>query len=94
MHDKRNFHRAALLIPNCCLTALLFLLLATAPSAQTPDAMPSNQDPGAPTGEGRGPGRGGTMGGRGTIGKITAMTNSSSSAAAMSEYENCNNPGS
>jgi hypothetical protein len=77
MHDKRNFRRAALLIPNCCLTALLFLLLATAPSAQTPDAMPSNQDPGAPTGEGRGPGRGGTMGGRGTIGKITAMTNGS-----------------
>jgi hypothetical protein len=77
MHDKGNFHRAALLIPNCCLTALLFLLLATAPSAQTPDAMPSNQDPGAPTGEGRGPGRGGTMGGRGIIGKITAMTNGS-----------------
>jgi Domain of unknown function (DUF5666) len=77
MHDKGNFHRAALLIPNCCLTALLFLLLATAPSAQTSDAMPSNQDPGAPAGEGRGPGRGGTMGGRGIIGKITAMTNGS-----------------
>jgi len=52
MHDKRKFHRAALLIPNCCLAALLFLLLATAASAQTPDAMPPNQDPGALTGEG------------------------------------------
>jgi Domain of unknown function (DUF5666) len=55
----------------------LFLLLATAASAQTPDAMPPGQDQGAPTGEGRSPGRGGTMGGRGTIGKITVMTNGS-----------------
>jgi hypothetical protein len=77
MHDQPKFHRAALLIPNCCLAVLLFLLLATAASAQTPDAMPPNQDQSAPTGEGRGPGRGGTMGGRGTIGKITAMTNGS-----------------
>jgi Domain of unknown function (DUF5666) len=77
MDDKPKFHRAALLIPNCCLAALLFLLLATAASAQTPDAMPPNQDQGAPTSEGRGQGRGGTMGGRGTIGKITAMTNDS-----------------
>jgi Domain of unknown function (DUF5666) len=75
MHDKPEFHRDALLIPNCCLAALLFLLLATAASAQSPDAMPPNQDQGAPTGEGRGPGRGGTMGGRGIVGKITAMTN-------------------
>jgi len=77
MHDKPKFHRAALLIPNCCLAALSFLLLATAGSAQTPDAMPPNQGQGAPTGESRGAGRGGTTGGRGTIGKITAMTNGS-----------------
>jgi hypothetical protein len=75
MHDKPKFHRAVLLILNYCLAALLFLLLATAASAQTPDAMPPNQDQGATTGEGRGPGRGETMGGRGTVGKITAMTN-------------------
>jgi hypothetical protein len=75
MHNKPKFYRAALSIPNCCLAALLFLLLATAASAQTPDAMPPNQDQGASTGEGRGPGRGGTMGGRGIVGKITAMTN-------------------
>ena len=77
MHNKPKFYRAALLISNCCLAALSFLLLATAASAQTPDAMPPNQDQGASTGEVRGPGRGGTMGGRGTIGKITAMTNGS-----------------
>jgi Domain of unknown function (DUF5666) len=76
MHDKPKLPRSALLIPNCCLPALLFLLLAAA-SAQTPDAMPPRQDQGAPTGEGRGPGRGGTMGGRGAVGKITAMTNGS-----------------
>jgi Domain of unknown function (DUF5666) len=75
MHNKPKFHRAVLLIPNCYLSALLFLLLATAASAQTPDAMPPNQDQGASTGEGRGPGRGGTIGNRGTVGKITAMTN-------------------
>ena len=75
MHNKPKFYRAALSIPNCCLAALLFLLLATAASAQTPDAMPPNQDQGASTDEGRGPGRGGTMGGRGIVGKITAMTN-------------------
>jgi hypothetical protein len=75
MHDKPKFHRAVLLILNCCLAALLFLLLATAASAQTPDAMSPNQDQGATTGEDRGPGRGETMGGRGTVGKITAMTN-------------------
>jgi hypothetical protein len=75
MHNKPKFYRAALSISNCCLAALLFLLLATAASAQTPDAMPPNQDQSASTGEGRGPGRGGTMGGRGIVGKITAMTN-------------------
>jgi hypothetical protein len=77
MHDKRKFHRVALLISNCCLAALLFLLLATTASGQTPDAIPPNQDQGAPTGEVRSFGRGGTMGGRGTIGRITAMTNGS-----------------
>jgi len=77
MHNKLKFYRAALLIPNCCLAALSFLLLATAASAQTPDAMPPNQDLGAPTGKVRGSGRGGTMSGRGPVGKITAMTNGS-----------------
>ena len=77
MHNKPKFYGAALLIPNCCLAALLFLILATAAIAQTPDAMPPNQDQGASTGEVRDSGRGGTMGGRGAIGKITAMTNSS-----------------
>jgi hypothetical protein len=77
MQDKCNLYRAALLIPTCCLAALLFLLLATAASAQTADAIPPNQDQGASTAEVRGSGRGGTMGGRGAIGKITAMTNSS-----------------
>ena len=77
MHNKPKFYRAALLIPNGCLAALLFLILATAAIAQTPDAMPPNQDQGASTGEVRDSGRGGTMGGRGAIGKITAMTNSS-----------------
>ena len=77
MHNKPKFYRVVLLIPNCCLAALLFLLLATAASAQTPDAIPPNQDQGASTGEVRGSGRGGTMGGRGAIGKITAMTKGS-----------------
>jgi Domain of unknown function (DUF5666) len=75
IHDKPKFQRSALLILDCCLAALSVLVLATAASAQTPDAMPPNQSQGAPAGEGRGPGRGGTMGGRGTVGKITAMTN-------------------
>jgi hypothetical protein len=77
MHNKPKSYRAALLIPNWCLAALLFLPVATAASAQTSDAMPPNQDQGASTGEVRGSGRGGTMGGRGAIGKITAMTNGS-----------------
>ena len=75
MHNKQKYHR--LFIPNCCLAALWFLTLATAASAPTPDATPPNQDQSAPAGEGRGPGRAGAMGGRGTIGKITAMTNGS-----------------
>src|ERR1700722_10439327 len=77
MHNKPKFHRAALLISNCCLAALLFLLLATTARAQTPDATPPNQGQGAPTGEVRGFGRGGTMGVRGTIGRITSMTSGS-----------------
>jgi Domain of unknown function (DUF5666) len=77
MHNTPKFYRVALLILNCCLAALFFLILATAASAQSPDVMPPNQDQGASTGEVRGSGRGGTIGGRGAIGKITAMTNGS-----------------
>jgi Domain of unknown function (DUF5666) len=77
MHNKANLNRAALSITNYCLATLLFLLLATAASAQNLDSTPPAQDQGAPAGQGRGPGRAGAMGARGTIGKITAMNNGS-----------------
>jgi hypothetical protein len=57
------------------LSTILFLLLGTLSPAQTPDAPPPSQDQtqSAPPAGNRGPGTGGRMEGRGTVGKITSI---------------------
>jgi len=59
------------------LLSFLFLALAPASPAQTPDASPQGQDQGAPPRGSRGQGRGGPMEGRGVAGKITAINSGS-----------------
>ena len=56
------------------LLSFLFLAIAVPSPAQTPDAPPQGQEQGTSPRGNRGQGRGGPMEGRGTPGKITAIT--------------------